>query len=638
MAEIHRSGPLSGNQHWVWLLDTTAPTEREELPLIHLKTEAPSGMTVELLRRVVHRLMDRHETLRTSVEIGADGAPVQYVHSGVTPHITVIGDEASASPGETVAQPTWLRVVAEVSGGVVRSVEFTLPDISVDHYSIGVLRTEFEQLLKSEHSGSPPDLAPVTWHPVDQGRAGPGRGPQAVRGGSLAAWRRGLEAGPHSTLPFRWNRSLYWNRAPREGAMIESTLVSRRLAHLCRTLAGHLGVTVPTSLFALLAVILAGWTRNESCAIGVVSSNRFKPHLSNSVGRFSDELRVVIDVAGDPPFSKIARNCLKELIFAYSKGFFDVGELVMEEARQSLDAGSRFTNSVIFAYHDYRNEFTSLPADFVEGRVTQRTIDYRTPNFRLDVTPVEDALELCLRCPEGLLPRITAQALLSLFEKLAQLLVADGETPLSELSKRIRLDAPWNGPGWARVRQSWIDLAYLNHVVNECRGVVVAHVFVRRQGGRDDASRLVCYAQPNDESVTPAKLREYLRDEVSNHPSLMVPTHYVLCDSAPKHPDDLEGWRLSRVIAEGSGDAEAPDEAPLLDREAAVCSVFRSLHPDRTPRISATYAELHGDFLRIPAFLRRLADLGYSGVNFKDFIGMSSLRCLAARLERKAGE
>ncbi|WP_149830552.1 condensation domain-containing protein [Streptomyces tailanensis] len=636
MAETERTGPLTGTQHWVWLLDTTAPTGRERLPLIRVRSGVPPGTTVDLLTRVLRRLMDRHEALRTSVRLGPGGSPEQVVHADVEPHVTLVEEgRVQKVLGEATAGGTTLRAVAHVSGHDVTDLEFSLPDISVDHYSISVLRADYERILKAEITGSDPGFGPVRWHPVDQGIAESENGPRHARGAALEAWRQSLERGPHSTLPFRWNRSLYWNRAPSDGEMIESTLLSRELADSCGALSDKLGVTVPTTLFGLLVAIMTGWTGNDSCAVGVVSSNRFEPHLMNSVGRYSDELRVVIDVADDPPFPEIARQAFGDLVFAYTKGLFDVGELVMEEARRSLDAGARFTNSVIYAYHDYRDGLRSLPEGYAEGGVTQRTIDYRTPNFRLDVTPVDGALELVLRASESMLSRAGARDFLALFPSLTDALLADTQLRVSQLAERVRLDAPWNGPGWARVRQSWIDLSHLNQVVSERTGVERARVFFRPTGGPSGPPDLVCYVKPGDPSLTPGALREALRDEVSHHPCLMVPGHFVFCDGAPEHPDDLDGWLRQRVLTRGSGDGDPTDDEPRHDREEAVASVFRALHPGLTPRMSATYAESRGEFTKIPAFLRHLAELGYSEINFKDFIGMSSLRYLAARLERK---
>lgn len=635
-----RKGPLGSAQHWVWLLDTLFTKKHDALPPARFDVDVPEGISSRTVRRALIRLADRHEALRTVIRPSDSGKPQQLVYATVEPALVLVGP-GEAVPDTAASGPAFdgfpLRALIHTDAqGQVSRLTVQLVPMAADGTSLGVLCQELKELLATEAAWREPEFAEAPVQPVDQAVAetSGARGTAADR--ALRHWEQSLADGPHAGLPFRWNRSLHWQQAPAEGRCVQTVLLSRDLGERCAAAARKYRTTMPTLLHALTAVMLTSWTRRPTCALGVVSANRASKELMESVGRYATEMRLVADLGGDPTFSVLLRRMRTALMMAYSNGVFDVGELVMAEARASVRIGARISTSVIFEYHN-----TAVGAPVGEGDqerdpdIAQTTIDYRTPNVRFDVSLVDGALRLILRCPDVLLPPAAARAFCHQLSALVDVVLAEEDPRLSELSALVDLPRPWDGPRWVAIRDAWVDLDQVTALLKEHPQVSTAAVFADGAEGGAGDGRLVAHVWAEPASgITPAHLGEHMRDVVAHHPATVVPHEFVVHSAAPADPADLSSWAEQPVTGRGAGEPDGLD-TPGDPAERALLEAFGALHRGRPVGMTQTYAQAHGEFLLIPAMMDRLTAAGYEGLELGDFIGMASLRRVAAKMTRR---
>jgi hypothetical protein len=636
-----RKGPLGSAQHWVWLLDTLFARKHDALPPARFDVDVPDGVSPRTVRRALIRLADRHEALRTVIRPSAEGQPQQLVHATVEPDLVLVGP-GEKIPDAALTGPAFdgfpLRALIHTDAeGQVSRLTLQLVAMAADGTSLGVLSEELGELLAAETEGREPELAEAPAQPVDQAVAETSGAQGAAAERALRHWERSLADGPHAGLPFRWNRSLHWQQAPVDGACVQTVLTSRDLGERCAEATRKYRTTMPTLLHALTVVMLTGWTRRPTCALGVVSANRTSPELMGGVGRYATEMRLVADLREDPAFSVVLRRLRTGLMTAYSNGVFDVGELVMAEARASARIGARISTSAIFEFHN-----TAVGAPVGEGDqardpdIAQAVIDYRTPNVRFDVSLVDGALRVILRCPDVLLPPDAARAFCHQLSALVDAVLTEEDPRSSELAALVDLPRPWDGPRWVAVRDSWVDLDQVTALLREHPRVVEAGVFVvEGAGGDGEGGRLAAHVRVEPTcGVGPAQLGEHMRDMVAHHPATVVPHEFVVHAVGPDDPSDLRAWAELPSMVRGAGDPDGA-ETPDGPAEQALVEAFVALHPGRPVALTQTYAQAHGRFLLIPALLDRLAAEGYDGLELGDFIGMASLRRVAAKMARR---
>ncbi|MEO3928561.1 condensation domain-containing protein [Micromonosporaceae bacterium B7E4] len=644
-----RSGPLCWAQHWYWLINT--PQVRKDGPAsMFVETfDVPPGLPATVFRAALAELVARHEALRTVYRLDEHGAPVQVVCPPAETPLTVV-EVPAGEPAEAVArrladhvphaldvavEPP-IRAVAGVTDGRVRSVLFAVHWLAVDGASLAVLRAELEEIIGVLATGGQPDLAAPAWQPVDQGLAQQVDSVRRANDEALRHWRETLAVAPHATLPF------YWRGRPGVSSL-ETVLVSRELAEGCRAAAARHRVSPPTLMMSLLVTLLVSWTGQRACSVGSAVANRWSPELRRSVGRYASVVQVFVDLEGaDPTFSDVARQVGRAQVAAYRNGVYDSGEYMMTVARESSRIGARPADAVFFEYHDYAAGVarSGEPDDASDDPWLRQTPDpEKTQNLQIDVVPGEVSMKIAMRAPTSLLPAAAAQDFLYQLSALVRAVRDEPECRLSTLANLVDLPAHWRGPGWCSVRGAWINLADITELLAAYDGVASALVIPVERAGADPD--LVAYVAPEaaGQVPSPADLDEYLREEATHYPSVMVPHRYVVCRSAPDDVTDPAQWLAQPVLATsamGVGGPSVPvgDSAamPVGPQQEALAAAFRACHPGRLVRMSASYAELHGEFLRIPAMLEHLDRAGYQGLEFSDFFGMATLRRLATKL------
>jgi hypothetical protein len=98
------------------------------------------------------------------------------------------------------------------------------------------------------------------------------------------------------------------------------------------------------------------------------------------------------------------------------------------------------------------------------------------------------------------------------------------------------------------VDHCWVDVADVQHLVDDAVAPAVARVFASADG-----CPLVAYLAATDAVRTPEQAHARCMAALARHPTAITPRHYVICRTAPSDPSDPTAWPAP--LATGTGRA-----------------------------------------------------------------------------------
>jgi hypothetical protein len=167
---VERVGPLTISQRRMWLLGYFRGQGDLDPGWVR-RWDLPEGPSVDACVAAFVELVRRHEILRTTFHLGADGEPMQMVHEveGFLPPITVtdslqtpaIDGRRPTLVGISTSRPWWSLRLEATSGRVYRS-SLIFDHIISDGGGLRTLRDQFDRLLRGEDPPRP------TSQPIDR--------------------------------------------------------------------------------------------------------------------------------------------------------------------------------------------------------------------------------------------------------------------------------------------------------------------------------------------------------------------------------------------------------------------------------------------------------------------------------------
>ncbi|MGC4986804.1 non-ribosomal peptide synthetase [Streptomyces sp. DT193] len=306
--------PASFGQERLWLLDRLAAGSAYHLGGA-IRLDGP--LDPDALARAVTRLVERHEILRTTLELGPDGRLVQLVHPDVrsstarmeAPEPTL--DAARRTLTEYLDAPFDLAAGPLLRTALVRFGETSwlfgvvMHHIVSDGWSMGVFHTELAAFYRAETAAGVPELPELP-----------------IQYGDFAAWQRETvaEAGPEFTD--------YWRErmagaaplepaAPVTGPGVSSNVpvaVPAPLVEAIGRLAKQESATPFMVLTAAYMAVLARWTERDDIVIGTPVAGRPRPELHHLIGFFVNTLPLRTRVDGGSSFrallAAVRETCL----------------------------------------------------------------------------------------------------------------------------------------------------------------------------------------------------------------------------------------------------------------------------------------------------------------------------------------
>ncbi|WP_433496751.1 condensation domain-containing protein [Sphaerimonospora sp. CA-214678] len=625
---VIRSGPLGWAQHWYWVLDSEPVRGDRAMDAYPRAVEVPPEVTVDQVRLALRSLLERYEALRTTYDQDASGAPRQLVHAECEPQLIILASDG-AEPGAPLLDPDSYAVptagvfersscyaVVGVAGQRVTDLFLVFRQIAVDGVAMETVLGELERQLREP--GTPLPVGAGEPQPLDLVAAQSTEEQQKATRRALAYWQQQLRRGPHTSVPYSWP-------VPEGSVGCETVVLSQTAAALCARIAQATQVTEPGVLHGVLALLICGWTEQDVCAMYSVFSNRWNEVTRRSVDRLAGGGRIVFDLPRDLTVHGFLRCCHLSLLEMYMNASYPVGDLVMRESRESLRQGAKVVPGVLFEYH-YANRKPLFADGAVPERITQKRLGRYPPWVFVDASRTDQGLEISVRAPTEALPEASgilwAQAFLRLLERIAE----DPETRVGELVADVKIDAPWKQRGWVSLNNAWVHADRIEALLAEHPDVASAQVSTVPG---EDRAELVAQVVARTTDLTEQEISEYLRDMATDCPSIVQPHRYVVLYPGTDIPLPIE-----RDPARD--ERTAWEERPESAEEQALRQAFRNAHPETEPRLSGTYAENSGEFLKVPSLMAELAERGYSGLRHGDFVGSAPLRRLALKMTRTA--
>ncbi|MCO1577287.1 condensation domain-containing protein [Crossiella sp. SN42] len=625
-----RSGPLSHGQQWHWL-ERHLPHERHSfsLPLLD-SCRLPAGVSTAEVRAALRTLVRRHEALRTTVsldrpeqfvgdpdehpieltELAADGLDEAALHRVVQlVRCTVPGEEVPAFTGTPAETAVHQALSAFIGTGFEVTTEWPwramvllrdrspvvlalfMSHLAADGWAMAVLLEELVDLLRGK------ELPPARHHPLDQvaAEATPRALAEAQR--SHEHWLEVVRAHPQHLLPaFCAEQGGEARHAAR--------LRSAGLLADCQVVATRHGVSLPVVVLAAWAFLIAERTGADRFCLDVIVSNRTTARTRTSIGPYSAPVMVPVRAEAGLTFDELVRQVSEETLRGYRFSRYDPGALHMAVQRHAARTGVQPFSLLDFNYLSY---FPDTEVATGEDELSGHTTPGACGSVFLDIEPDDGMLRVDLNTGDHLLTLDDARNLLRRMRELLRAAAA-GED-LAVPAERTGVPKE----GWVALPAGWVDLGLTTEVLAACPGVESVELSIV-----DDKVRAEVVAEAGH---TPATLRRFVLDQLSELPGLLAPHWFTLRAEAG-----------GPVLAEGDGQ-DQPPQPPADPAELALAGALTAVLPEINPDLGRSLAELGAPMLAAPLVLAELARRGYTGLLADELLGTESLGSLAARLE-----
>ncbi|HEX8696157.1 MAG TPA: amino acid adenylation domain-containing protein, partial [Longimicrobium sp.] len=308
--------PLSFAQQRLWFIDQLEPGSAAYNLSVALRLGG--GVDAAGLAWAFTEVARRHEVLRTTFGMGADGEPVQVIHAPAPVRLPVVdlsavdaaeresvvarlANEEAARPFDLARGPV-LRCTLLRLGDADSVLLFTMHHIASDGWSMEILQREVTALYGAYLRGEDarlPDL-PVQYadYAVWQRRWLEGE----VLDRQVAYWRRRLAGAPAVLeLPVDRPRPAV---ADARGAS-RGFALSPELSRALRELGRREGATLYMTLLAAWQALLGRYGGQADVVVGTPVAGRTRLETEGLIGFFVNTLVVRTRLEGDPTFREV---------------------------------------------------------------------------------------------------------------------------------------------------------------------------------------------------------------------------------------------------------------------------------------------------------------------------------------------
>ncbi|WP_114721480.1 amino acid adenylation domain-containing protein [Rhodococcus sp. AG1013] len=300
--------PLSRSQSRMWALRGVSREEAYRLPA---RVVFRGPLDVDALDAALADVLVRHESLRTSFAVDADG-----------PHAIVAAAEDVVRPLRSAASdqpPGALDVRLREDGADRHVLEVTIDHLAADGTSVAVLLADLREAYRARHAGAPPRWDPLPLQYADYAvweRA------RVTDGADLGFWQRELDGFDPVVLPIEAGSA-----APGTGATVEFALdedTARAITELATAHHATEFMVIHAALAALLSRLCGG---ADVGVVAVVAGRRY-PQLDSLVGLFVDTVVLRTRVESDMPFGALLAQARDTDVAAFDRAAVPIEEVL----------------------------------------------------------------------------------------------------------------------------------------------------------------------------------------------------------------------------------------------------------------------------------------------------------------------
>jgi amino acid adenylation domain-containing protein len=436
--------PASYAQERMWFLDELEPGSSAYI--IPMAVRLRGALDVAALRRALHAVVARHESLRTTIaDVDGDGRPRQVVtpepivelplidlfalpEGDRQAHAEALADAEAAAPFDLATGPLLrVRLVRLAPGDQVLLV--SMHHVITDGWSIGIFVRElgvyYHAALRGEEVRLP-DL-PIQYADYAVWQRDWLRGDQLTR--ELTYWSEQLAGAPAllglptdrprpampsfrgASVPFHWPAEL------------------RDRLH---TLGHKHGATPFMVLLAGFTAMLARYSGGQDVVVGTPVAGRTRPELEGLIGVFVNTLALRIWLDDDPGFGALLVRVRETCLSAYTHQDLPFERLV-EALRPERSLSHNPLVQVLFVLQNTPEATGEWPG--LEATPVRRAFRGATAKFDLSLVMYDTAagLEGGLEYNADLFAHATAERMLAHLRTLLEAAVAAPDVPVSRL-------------------------------------------------------------------------------------------------------------------------------------------------------------------------------------------------------------
>ncbi|MBD0257059.1 MAG: amino acid adenylation domain-containing protein, partial [Cytophagales bacterium] len=420
---------LSSNQRRIYFLNQLAlQSTAYNLPQV---VRLRGSLSKERLEQVFNSLIDRHESLRTSVKMVQD-EPRQLVHESVPFAIAhyEVGADYAANPGEPVdrqvrpfIRPFDLEKAPLLRAGLIRLADdehlllTDLHHIVSDGATLALLVEDFGDLYAGKV------LPPLRLQYKDYVEWQNGKAQQEALRQQEAFWLGEFSAEvPVLTLPTDFPRTDALTSA---GDTIPFSL-DASLGQELQKLAEAEKVTVFALVFALFNVLLAKLSRQDDIVVGTPVLGRRHADLEGIAGLFVNTLPLRSFPRGEVPFKTFLWQVREKTIRAFENQEYAYDRLVTQVVK-FREANRNPLFDVLFAFHNGGEQTADLAVPGLH--ISPYAFNSGESKFDLILSVIHaDTLQFALSYKHGLFTESTIRRYIAYFRNLAAAVVkAPGE-------------------------------------------------------------------------------------------------------------------------------------------------------------------------------------------------------------------
>jgi hypothetical protein len=551
-------GPLTLGQLNIYKWLSGAPDHFYALLCAELPV--PAVVSVTDVAEAVAVLIAWYESLRTSYVPGEPPRQLVAAAGVQTLEVCSLGEGQwgpQDRPAVAEALIRWLRDSPDPARRPVRIAVGIAPDagdqviacaagfthMAMDHAAIEILKRDFGGLLAypaRRQAGLP---GPPGHQPLDQAELEATEAERRKADAALDHVREQTWRIPHCLY------ALPGARPSGESLAVELSSVAAAMA--VRRVAARTRTSRSSTVLAAICAVVAHRANYRELVLPLVSGNRFERHLVNYVGALSQGAVATIEL-GAGSFDELVRHTWTTVMEANRHARYDAAK------RETMDDLIRHERGLLFNYDPVFNDIvpessSGLTASigFQPGEIDDtlaRTelrwhpMPVNGAPFRFSLHQVDGSLRLEVWSGDtGLVPRAELESLLLAIERLLTA-AAHGDVADSRMPALIGLEPIAGSPDRILIDHCWVDVADVQHLVDEAVAPATARVFASA-GGR----ALVAYLTATDAVRTPEQAHARCMAALAHHPTAITPRHYVICGTAP--PDSADAVPAGAVPA-----------------------------------------------------------------------------------------
>jgi hypothetical protein len=383
------------------------------------RVPVPDGTTTGAVLTALRELVERHDSLRTTVAAGPDGRPCQWLLGPVTLVVeehelpsegldTFAGRVALSDVGHDGLPPCRADLVTR--HGRPHTVVLTVSHLAVDGTGLQLVAAELAARLAG-HVPPAPALTPRDRVAYEGSPAGRERSRRSLRFA-----QRQLAQAPTVLLPE--------NPAGEDPAsrFWVGRLASPALTAAMRALPVLRSTTAAPALVGVLAALLAGRAGAPSANVVLICGNRFVRGQQDHVGSLFMPVPLTVPVPQDAGLLATLAESRTRVMRAHLSCEFDPVDLWALEAQERARRGRDLTLPAAVNVHDAAvggtDNDVAVDAAVARLRVGTTAVDWQPlggndhlPRFYVDLVARDGVLNLFLRLDTRLFDRVTAARL-----------------------------------------------------------------------------------------------------------------------------------------------------------------------------------------------------------------------------------